>query len=137
MTKRENKVIFESCGCKIFNNQNQLIAKTTMIGNMYKLNCPENKVVTLVKSGNDCNLWHRRFGHISGGNLQKLAKDLVSGINIQEVDLKSCRSEICIKGKQSRLPFKNVGNRAKQILELVHSDLDRCSKNLSEVHDTS
>jgi len=58
---------------------------------------------------------------ISDDNLLRLAKGMTSGIDICKVDNKLC--EICIKGKQSRLPFKHTGNRAKEVLELIHSDL--------------
>ena len=30
---------------------------------------------------------------------------------------------VCVKGKQTRKPFKDIGKRAQNVLDLVHSDL--------------
>jgi len=63
MTRRGNKVVFDSDGCKIFNNQNRIIATATVVGIMYRLNRPENRHVAFAKAQKDSKLWHRRLGH--------------------------------------------------------------------------
>ena len=38
-----------------------------------------------------------------------------------QFNLKNCIT--CCEGKQSRLPFKDVGKRASSLLEVIHTDL--------------
>ena len=111
----------------------RLIATATKSGNLYHLNCSPtqtaNAIVQKCASGEETreNLWHRRFGHLGAGNLEKLARgELVSGFDYDtSKKLKFC--EPCIDGKQHRLPFpKKGGERADDILQLVHSHV--CGK---------
>jgi len=70
----------------------------------------------------DAYLWHKRLGHISKNNLKELSK-LVDGLDINPVDLNWESCEICVEGKQTKLPHKQERVRAKRPLQLVHSDL--------------
>ncbi|XP_075494062.1 uncharacterized protein LOC142531724 [Primulina tabacum] len=65
-------------------------------------------------------MWHLRFGHISFERLNRLVKDgplreLIVGT------LPVCES--CLEGKMTKRPFSEKGNRAKELLELIHSDV--------------
>ena len=65
-------------------------------------------------------LWHKRLGHLNHRGMDML-KNLVTGMNFAH-DSEPCLS--CIQGKQTVNKFpKNKTNRAKELLELVHSDL--------------
>lgn len=83
----------------------------------------QNKV-WISKTLSDYDLWHKRLGHLSEGGIQKLQKGLVSGLP-QDLSKSDKVCENCIMGKQSRTSFsqRSKGKRAKEILELVHSDL--------------
>ena len=72
------------------------------------------------ESLNSSYLWHRRLGHVSDKRVSKLQKqgDLGS-FDYESYD--SCES--CLKGKMSKSPFNKKGERAKETLELMHSDV--------------
>lgn len=48
---------------------------------------------------------------------------MVDGIDVKELEKTSELCEICVEGKQTRLPHQTHRIRAKRPLELVHSDL--------------
>ena len=66
----------------------------------------------------DYTLWHRRMGHA-----KHLGKNTEGGPK-QTTDAPLGACEGCEKGKSKRLPFPPSKSRAKQPLDLVHSDLD-------------
>ncbi|GKV51828.1 hypothetical protein SLEP1_g58452 [Rubroshorea leprosula] len=68
-------------------------------------------------------LWHCRFGHLYFGGLKALQqKKMVNGLPHFDSPSKIC--EICVVSKQHRDSFpKDRSWRAKQVLNLVHSDL--------------
>ena len=71
--------------------------------------------------------WHRRYGHLGSRNLEKLAIDkLVNGFNYDPSrDISFCQA--CVDGKFHRSQFPTTGGkRAKEPLELIHSDV--CGK---------
>ena len=72
-------------------------------------------------------VWHHCFGHLSMKSLQKLAREkMVNEFNYSEkTEIQFCES--CLEGKQPRKPFPHHSlNRAKETLELVHTDV--CGK---------
>jgi transposase InsO family protein len=49
-------------------------------------------------------LWHMRYGRLNFRSLSYLSsKNLVSGLPILDAHKKTC--EVCLRGKQNRLPF--------------------------------
>ena len=71
--------------------------------------------------------WHRRFGHLGVGSLQKLAdQKLVKGFNYDfSKEIGFCQA--CIEGKPHKTTFPDKGGRrAVEPLELVHGDV--CGK---------
>ena len=72
-------------------------------------------------------LWHRRYGHISKQNLDKLKKgNMVKGIDNFTNQSLNCID--CTRGKQNKKSFPTfeTGNRKYEPLDLIHTDL--CGK---------
>lgn len=65
--------------------------------------------------------WHRRLGHLNFDYLLKLRDGAAMGVSFQERGLSDC--DICVMAKHCKNPFRASESRAKEILELVHSDL--------------
>lgn len=65
-------------------------------------------------------LWHLRLGHI---NLRRIQRLVVGGplSSLAVEPFPVCES--CLEGKMTNRPFKAKENRAKEVLELVHTDL--------------
>ena len=83
---------------------------------------PESGAENLVVSGEKTMLWHQRLGHIGEKGLRILhGKGMVEGMNNSSLDFDFC--ENCVYGKQNRVSFPSGSKRAKQILEIVHSDV--------------
>ena len=80
---------------------------------------PQAIIATL----SDYTLWHRRMGHAHQRVIKHLGKNMEGGpYQTTEAPLGAC--EGCEKGKSKRLPFPASRSRAKQPLDLIHSDLD-------------
>ena len=69
---------------------------------------------------NESLLWHSRLGHINETRLTKLYKD---GYFKPFTYIPYGTCEPCLLGKMTKLPFKGKGQRATEILELIHSDV--------------
>lgn len=67
-------------------------------------------------------IWHKRLGHLNHDSLKRLP-NLVEGMKIVGTTEHPETCDVCIEGKQTRLPHKQPRNRATRPLELVHSDL--------------
>lgn len=68
-------------------------------------------------------LWHRRMGHLHHGAL-KILQQIDTGIPACSLD-KSGVCKGCTLGKYAKSSFHGQENRAKEILEWVHSDVCR------------
>ena len=100
MTLKGNKVLFQADKCKIFDKGGELLATAEVYENLYKLNCCVN---------------------ICDSNLRKVISTF-NGIECINNDF-SRKCEVCIKGKQTRMPFEDISHRATNLLEIVHSDI--------------
>lgn len=122
MTKGNKVVTFEGDSCKIADTQGNIIALGRVSNDLYRLLCenevPDGGKVFTVST--NLNLWHRRLGHICNKRLNDV-KEANIGVNFSEKEDGPC--SICAKGKQARKPYKEEGTRAKDILEIVHSDV--------------
>uniref|UniRef100_H3H955 Integrase catalytic domain-containing protein n=1 Tax=Phytophthora ramorum TaxID=164328 RepID=H3H955_PHYRM len=69
-------------------------------------------------------LWHLRLGHIGHGGLDAIVKKSY-GVGIDMTSVKQWElCDGCALGKQTRVSYmKSSPNRAKQVLEVVHSDV--------------
>ena len=65
-------------------------------------------------------LWHLRLGYINLRWIYRLVKDGPLG-SLEVEALLVCES--CLEGKMTKQFFMAKGNRSKEVLELVHSDL--------------
>lgn len=95
-------------------------------GNLYfiqKENYAGNAKVEKIGLKN-IDIWHKKLGHLNERDLKLMVKNGgVYGIEIN-LDEKLSECEICISEKQTRLPFvKNVEQRTRDLLEIVHSDV--------------
>jgi hypothetical protein len=90
---------------------------------MYKLNEAQKREAAFARMNrNQLNLWHRRLGHLGYGNLKLLRDKTAVGIVFQ--DEGPPQYEDCLKGMQTKQPFKKTGaERPEEVLELVHSDV--------------
>lgn len=119
-------VHFEANSCTIHNrNAKQVVAKIQMEKNQsFPLTFNYARNVALKAHTNDESwLWHRRLGHLNFHSLKVLhQKNMVQGLpSIEEIH-DVC--EGCALGKHHRQPFpKGVAWRAKEMLELVHTDV--------------
>ena len=69
---------------------------------------------------NDKYLWHLRLGHIAEDRVNKLEKSgLLSSLTFESYPV--CES--CLQGKMTKLPFVGRGERATDLLVLVHTDV--------------
>ncbi|CAL1392755.1 unnamed protein product [Linum trigynum] len=79
------------------------------------------EIVNSAENGDTIELWHKRLGHMSEKSMAKLAQKKVI-VGLDHVHLKKCVD--CLAGKQNRVAFKSsIPSRAKNVLDLVHSDL--------------
>lgn len=68
--------------------------------------------------------WHRTLGHINFNYLNILCKNkLLEGIP-SNLESEVMKCAICIECKMHNVPFENNRKRAKEILEIVHTDLN-------------
>jgi transposase InsO family protein len=66
-------------------------------------------------------LWHKRLGHLGYNNMKRLC-NMVDGVDKMKCDGdRFC--EVCIEGKQTKLPFGGTRPKTSRPLERVHSDL--------------
>lgn len=122
MALNGKRVVFNKNYCNIIDNgTNRVVATASLVDGLYKLNCKHPKTI----SGNasvvvDYKLWHRRLGHI-GNELVSATTQKNRSVNSKSADEAPC--VICVKGKQTRTPFKESQTAAKSVLDIVHSDV--------------
>ena len=133
VVEKGNKVNFINSKCIIRDRRQRLVAVGMLQDGLYHVSTEQVHVnltsdqVSSRRLFTNEDLSHYRYGHLSVKNLQKLARDnLVEGYNyVPSKEIQFCES--CLKGKQHRSPFPNNSNsRAKEPLELVHTDV--CGK---------
>ena len=113
LISRGNSVIFNKCGCEIFNSENELLATAKLvdkIDNTYKLDNP--KVMCLFSKSKQ-----------NVSDLSKMRNGIVDEIIFEDKFDPAKECVVCFKNKQTREPFKNTNTRASELLEIVHSDL--------------
>ena len=69
---------------------------------------------------NQTHLWHLRLGHI---NLERICRMVTGGL-LSPLDVTALPVyDPCLKGNMTMSSFKAKGYRAKEVLDLVHTDL--------------
>ncbi|KAC9852096.1 hypothetical protein E3N88_45172 [Mikania micrantha] len=97
---------------------------------------PNNNIYNLskrIKSGiNDTFLWHCRLGHISKSRIKRLQSEgILESTGHDSFD--DCES--CLAGKLTKDPFTHVGERAKDLLALIHTDVCGPFRTMSRNHE--
>ena len=94
-------------------------AKAVLNHEMFRTANTQNKRQR-ISPNNNTYLWHLRLGHI---NLDRIGRLVKNGLlnKLKDVSLPPCES--CLEGKMTKRPFTGKGYRAKEPLELIHSDL--------------
>ena len=126
-TERGNEVKFSETSCVIRDSSHKPVVIATRIGDLHQITtediCANAVSTTMIKE----DLWHRRYGHLSLKNLQKLAREqLVYNFDFSATkEIQFC--EPCLHGKQHREPFPDRSeSRSNEALDIVHSDV--CGK---------
>ena len=92
---------------------------------IYFLSQPVNVVQTFDKrpridNMSEVYLWHCRLGHINKNRIKRLAQEGILEVGYCE-SLPTCES--CLLDKMTKSPFTRKGERASELLGLVHSDV--------------
>lgn len=91
---------------------------------MYVVKTAQNHSV-MFTDGSEAKLkvWHERYGHLNFNDLHKLkTENMVVGLDIpSKIQIIPC--EICNRAKIHALPHRVSDTRAKNILELIHTDI--------------
>ena len=87
---------------------------------LFKVAKPRTNKRQKTDNNNMTYLWHLRLGHIGYDRIQRLTKDgPLRELTLGELPV--CES--CLEGKLTKRPFSAKGDRAKEPLGLVHSDV--------------
>lgn len=118
-------IIFKNRKAIIKHGEN-VVAVAYRKDKLYELNF---KVISNISAeanltNTESSLWHRRLGRIGMPNLEKISK-MVDGMNtkIQLDQSRPILCEICVSGKQTKLPHQTERIQATRPLKLVHSDM--------------
>ncbi|KAK8593576.1 hypothetical protein V6N12_045653 [Hibiscus sabdariffa] len=118
------EIIIKNNSCSFFYN-NLFYGSAQLINGLYILN-QENMIFNIntkklkTNDSNQTYLWHCRLGHISERRISKLHKDgLLDPFVFEQLDV--CES--CLLGKMTKAPFSGKGERASDLLGLIHSDV--------------
>jgi len=125
----KNVIISKNNELKIYDINKNLTAVAYKENNMYPIssvwkkneNLANNTEIDKIMSKKE--KWHRMLGHVNFKYLNVLSKnELLEGMpNELESDFMKCK--ICIENKMHNLPFKNNRTRAKELLEIIHTDV--------------
>ena len=112
----------------IFKN-NICYGNASLVGGLYILNSQDTNTSSIYNVNNkrfksdDLNqtvIWHCRLGHIGEKRISTLHKcGLLSPFEFTSIE----RCESCLMGKMTKAPFTGSGERASDLLGLIHSDV--------------
>lgn len=124
ITRKDYTVEFSKKIANVIRPNGSLLVKAIKKDNMYVIKQVEcDKVYSVSPDENSkLKLWHARYGHLNYKDLRGLSnKERVYGLDIPMKD-RGMSCDVCNKSKIHTLPFAE-GTRAKNILELVHTDI--------------
>lgn len=126
---------FTANAVELLSADNDVVGSGTLIGQLFFLNLP-SFLPSLVRKPaafsaatpqalSDTQLWHRRLGHMSVGEMQRLAKSKrVAGLDDVQLNCFEDLCSSCAVGKSHRASFPPVGiARASYAGEMFHIDL--------------
>ena len=106
--------------------RNKYVGKASLLNGLYYINVQDDISVSTITSkrkafdANQRFLWHLRLGHANDRKILELEKDGILGpLGLDPYP--TCES--CLKGKMTKSPFTGTFTRAKDLLELIHSDV--------------
>lgn len=82
-----------------------MVAKAAKIGSLYQLDCKLNCELANVatKSDSKVDLWHKKFGHLGVGSLQRLVREQLADSFDFDASQQLTFCEMCPHGKQHRV----------------------------------
>ena len=121
-----NQIVISRNGLNIChaNNENELYIvrpnkRTLLNTELFRVEHPKPKKKKILDN-DDTYLWHLRLGHISLDRINRLVKDgPLKELKVGNLPV----YESCLDGKMTKRSFLAMGFRAKEPLELVHSDV--------------
>eukprot|EP01018_Ginkgo_biloba_P029855 Gb_06978 [translate_table: standard] len=133
MMEQDYKLEFDNGECLMKDkmNKGKVVAKGELTTDrLFKLVIPPQPYVLKETTTDESILWHCRYGHLNYGGLVMLRKnEMVVGLPFIQGSKEVC--EGCIYGKQHRDSFPMSKFKAREPLELVHTDLYGPMKTLS------
>ena len=119
------KVSIEYKIMRVLNLGGSLILKAPMSHNItfkIKLNVIDHKYLATATSKNEW-IWHYRLGHLNFKDIRDLKRrNMVLGLPTINIPNEVC--EECVQVKQHKNNFnKDVGNKSKEILKIIYSDV--------------
>ncbi|GBL72937.1 hypothetical protein AVEN_128120-1 [Araneus ventricosus] len=125
-------VQFNGLSADIVNPVKDIKLKADHVGDLYFLHTKEKKdntastVSTSMDTPSTCDFqkWHARLGHLNKIDMINAIKNCsFEGLKCSNIDISYFDCEICIKGKLTKSPFKNVYSRSNAKLKILHTDL--------------
>ncbi|CAK9827482.1 Retrovirus-related Pol polyprotein from transposon TNT 1-94 [Anthophora retusa] len=120
-------------GLEVTFRRNEAVVSNPMTGakimtaerdkNLYFIKENTEEVATAQESMSTLQKWHYKFGHLNERDLRDLVRhEKVYGVKCKN-DEKFPTCEICIKGKQSQMPFPTSNSVSTELLDLIHTDI--------------
>ena len=119
---------FQICNsCMVIRKDNIFYANAFVSNGLYLLDEKDDKHLLNINNKRlkssqtvETLLWHHRLGHINEKRMKKLQQtNLLDSFG--DTAIGTCES--CLTGKMAKSPFKKKDERAKDLLELIHSDV--------------
>ncbi len=132
-----NVIINHGNVAKIFNTQDELIAVAhKRENNLYYLesykDCQTSNNVNSVSEANVISTnsmsqkekWHRMLGHVSFSKLKFLCENELLDGAPKRLEAENFKCAICLEFKMNNVPFKDDREKATEILQIVHTDVN-------------
>ncbi|XP_062541494.1 uncharacterized protein LOC134209531 [Armigeres subalbatus] len=98
----------------------EVIATEREKDGLYQLNQVGQSSACVARPATNLELWHRRLGHLNVDSVKRLPA-MVTGMETPNGKMSTCVP--CVEGKHQRSPFKSSGSKAREVLEVIHSDV--------------
>ncbi|KAM1772047.1 hypothetical protein ACFX11_046791 [Malus domestica] len=124
-----HSVLFDKMSCTLYLN-GRIISHGNMIEGLFHLetnsgmHCIASRNTSKPKRAreevNQEKMWHLKLGHVNLEKIHKMSKDgYIHPLGNDRMGTCEC----CLKGKMTKSPFTGKGERATEILGLIHTDV--------------
>ncbi|KAM2728531.1 hypothetical protein EV1_000013 [Malus domestica] len=124
-----HSVLFDKMSCTLYLN-GRIISHGNMIEGLFHLetnsgmHCIASRNTSKPKRAreevNQEKMWHLKLGHVNLEKIHKMSKDgYIHPLSNDRMGTCEC----CLKGKMTKSPFTGKGERATEILGLIHTDV--------------